>query len=189
MELFRPAGICRTDPDSRDWTREHGYAKASAFPFPDLYLDDKVAQLTREDPAVLPFLQQCLRQFVNHEYGHLSSLDLVENFLNRDVHSKNTWMRGNYPSPAWGEIRLEIFYDMGLFHLEDVPPQGIGPGTEPQGSRPHRRPPMKPMKKRMLQDHTIQDALAFWQLLRRGRVPVRSWPSPRKTPSSSCFAT
>ncbi len=34
MELFRPAGICRTDPDSRDWTREHGYAKASAFPFP-----------------------------------------------------------------------------------------------------------------------------------------------------------
>ena len=26
MELFRPAGICRTDPDSRDWTREHGYA-------------------------------------------------------------------------------------------------------------------------------------------------------------------
>jgi len=107
MELFRPAGICRTDPDSRDWTREHGYAKASAF------------------PAVLPFLQQCLRQFVNHEYGHLSSLDLVENFLNRDVHQKNTWMRGNYPSPAWGEIRLEIFYDMGLFHLEDVPPRAL----------------------------------------------------------------
>ena len=98
---------------------------ASAFPFPDLYLDDKVAQLTREDPAVLPFLQQCLRQFVNHEYGHLSSLDLVENFLNRDVHQKNTWMRGNYPSPAWGEIRLEIFYDMGLFHLEDVPPRAL----------------------------------------------------------------
>ena len=125
MELFRPAGICRTDPDSRDWTREHGYAKASAFPFPDLYLDDKVAQLTREDPAVLPFLQQCLRQFVNHEYGHLSSLDLVENFLNRDVHQTNTWMRGNYPSPAWGEIRLEIFYDRGLFHLEDVPPRAL----------------------------------------------------------------
>lgn len=120
-----PCRNLRTDPDSRDWTREHGYAKASAFPFPDLYLDDKVAQLTREDPAVLPFLQQCLRQFVNHEYGHLSSLDLVENFLNRDVHQKNTWMRGNYPSPAWGEIRLEIFYDMGLFHLEDVPPRAL----------------------------------------------------------------
>ena len=57
--------------------------------------------------------------------GHLSSLDLVENFLNRDVHQKNTWMRGNYPSPAWGEIRLEIFYDMGLFHLEDVPPRAL----------------------------------------------------------------
>ena len=109
MELFRPAGICRTDPDSRDWTREHGYAKASAFPFPDLYLDDKVAQLTREDPAVLSFLQQCLRQFVNHEYGHLSSLDLVENFLNRDVHQTNTWMRGNYPSPAWGESAWRFF--------------------------------------------------------------------------------
>ena len=51
------------------------------------------------------------------------------------------------------------------------PAPGIGPGTEPQGSRPHRRPPMKPMKKRMLQDHTIQDALAFWQLLRQGKVP------------------
>lgn len=76
-------------------------------------------------PRCPPFLQQCLRQFVNHEYGHLSSLDLVENFLNRDVHQKNTWMRGNYPSPAWGEIRLEIFYDMGLFHLEDVPPRAL----------------------------------------------------------------
>ena len=52
-------------------------------------------------------------------------MDLVENFLNRDVHQKNTWMRGNYPSPAWGEIRLEIFYDMGLFHLEDVPPRAL----------------------------------------------------------------
>ena len=31
----------------------------------------------------------------------------------------------NYPSPAWGEIRLEIFYDMGLFHLEDVPPRAL----------------------------------------------------------------
>lgn len=119
---------CRNLPDrSRQPGLDPGarLCKASAFPFPDLYLDDKVAQLTREDPAVLPFLQQCLRQFVNHEYGHLSSLDLVENFLNRDVHQKNTWMRGNYPSPAWGEIRLEIFYDMGLFHLEDVPPRAL----------------------------------------------------------------
>ena len=62
---------------------------------------------------------------MNHEYGHLSSLDLVENFLSRDVQRKNTWMRGNYPSPAWGEIRLEIFYDLGLFHRGDVPPRSL----------------------------------------------------------------
>mgnify|MGYP006900520243 CR=1 FL=1 len=37
---------------------------------------------------------------------------------------------------------------------------------------------MKPMKKRMLQDHTIQDALAFWQLLRRGRFrPLLAEPT------------
>ena len=35
---------------------------------------------------------------------------------------------------------------------------------------------MKPMKKRMLQDHTIQDA--FWQLLRRGRFrPLLAEPT------------
>ncbi|MFR6057219.1 MAG: hypothetical protein ACLUHN_01855 [Evtepia gabavorous] len=186
MELFRPAGICRTDPDSRDWTREHGYAKASAFPFPDLYLDDKVAQLTREDPAVLPFLQQCLRQFVNHEYGHLSSLDLVENFLNRDVHQKNTWMRGNYPSPAWGEIRLEIFYDMGLFHLEDVPPRALA---------------LEQSRKEAAHTADLHETRSACSKIIPSRTPwlsgsccggegsVRSWPSPRKTPSSSCFAT
>ena len=46
---------------------------------------------------------------------------------------------------------------------------------------------MKPMKKRMLQDHTIQDALPFWQLLRRGRF--RPLAELTETPSSSCFAT
>ncbi len=125
MELFRPAGLLTTDAGSQDWTREHGYAQTSEFPFPDLYLDPKVAQLAAEDPALVPFLHQCLENFVNHEYGHLSSLDLVENFLNRDIHRKNTWMRGNYPSDTWGEIRLEIFYDLGLFHLEDVPPRAL----------------------------------------------------------------
>ena len=34
MELFRPAGLLQADPDSRDWTRDHGYAEVSAFPFP-----------------------------------------------------------------------------------------------------------------------------------------------------------
>lgn len=125
MELFRPAGLLTTDPSSQDWTREHGYAQSSQFPFPDLYLDPKVAQLAQEDPALFPFLHQCLEQFVNHEYGHLSSLDLVENFLSRDVRKENTWVRGNYPSPKWGEIRLDIFYDLGLFHLEDVPPRAL----------------------------------------------------------------
>lgn len=125
MELFRPAGLLTTDAGSQDWTREHGYAQTSEFPFPDLYLDPKVAQLAAEDAALVPFLHQCLENFVNHEYGHLSSLDLVENFLSRDVQKKNTWMRGNYPSDAWGEIRLDLFYDLGLFHLEDVPPRSL----------------------------------------------------------------
>ena len=34
-------------------------------------------------------------------------------------------MRGNYPSPKWGEVRLEIFYDLGLFHLEEVAPRDL----------------------------------------------------------------
>ena len=90
----------------------------------------------------LPFLHQCLLQFVNHEYGHLSSLDLVENFLNRDVHQKSTWMRGNYPSPRWGEIRLEIFYDMGLFHREDTAPRALAleQSRKEKATRPEENP-------------------------------------------------
>ncbi|MFR4757484.1 MAG: hypothetical protein ACLT9P_04715 [Evtepia gabavorous] len=121
-----PAGICRTDPDSRDWTREHGYAKASAFPFPDLYLDDKVAQLTREDPAVLPLspavpapiCQPRIRPSVLLGPGGKLSQPGCAPEKHLDA-GKLT------PSPAWGEIRLEIFYDMGLFHLEDVPPRAL----------------------------------------------------------------
>ena len=41
MELFRPAGLLTTDASSQDWTREHGYAQTSEFPFPDLYLDPR----------------------------------------------------------------------------------------------------------------------------------------------------
>ena len=125
MELFRPAGICRTDPDSRDWTREHGYAKASAFPFSRPLSGRQGCPADPGGPRCPPFLQQCLRQFVNHEYGHLSSLDLVENFLNRDVHQKNTWMRGKLPQPGLGRNPPGDFYDMGLFHLEDVPPRAL----------------------------------------------------------------
>ena len=68
MELFRPAGLLQADPDSRDWTRDHGYAQVSSFPFPPLYLGDDLAQLAEEDPDLAPFLHQCLLQFVNHEY-------------------------------------------------------------------------------------------------------------------------
>ena len=132
MELFRPAGLLQADPDSRDWTRDHGYAQVSSFPFPPLYLGDDLA----------PFLHQCQLQLANHEYGHLSSLDLVENFLSRDVRGKNTWMRGNYPSPRWGEIRLEIFYDMGLFHREDTAPRALAleQSRKEKATRPEENP-------------------------------------------------
>ena len=122
--------------------RDHGYAQVSSFPFPPLYLGDDLAQLAKEDPDLAPFLHQCLLQFVNHEYGHLSSLDLVENFLNRDVHQKSTWMRGNYPSPRWGEIRLEIFYDMGLFHREDTAPRALAleQSRKEKATRPEENP-------------------------------------------------
>ena len=53
MERFRPAGPLEAAPQSRDWTREHGYAQVSRFDFPDLYLDDAVARLVREDEEVL----------------------------------------------------------------------------------------------------------------------------------------
>lgn len=132
----------RNDQGQLGWTRDHGYAEVSSFPFPPLYLGDDLAQLAEEDPDLAPFLHQCLLQFVNHEYGHLSSLDLVENFLNRDVHQKSTWMRGNYPSPRWGEIRLEIFYDMGLFHREDTAPRALAleQSRKEKATRPEENP-------------------------------------------------
>ena len=109
MELFRPAGLLQADPDSRDWTRDHGYAQVSSFPFPPLYLGDDLAQLAEED---------------------------------RDVHQKSTWMRGNYPSPRWGEIRLEIFYDMGLFHREDAAPRALAleQSRKEKATRPEENP-------------------------------------------------
>ena len=125
MELFQPAALWQADPNQPDWTRDHGYADNSDFPFPDLYLDDALAKLAAQDPEVAPFLKTCLDQFTNHEYGHMSSMDLVENFLSREIHKQYTWMRGNYPSPRWGEIRLDLFYDMGLFYQGDVPPRDL----------------------------------------------------------------
>lgn len=118
MKFFRPAGRMEAEADTLDWTREHGYAKTSRFSFPDLYLSDDVAQLAEADPAVSVFLRQCLTQFVCHEYGHLASMDLAENYINRDIKGLSTWVRGTYPSPELGEISLDVFYDLGLFHLE-----------------------------------------------------------------------
>ena len=66
----------------------------------------------------------------------------MENFLSRDVRGKNTWMRGNYPSPRWGEIRLEIFYDMGLFHREDTAPRALAleQSRKEKATRPEENP-------------------------------------------------
>ena len=125
MKFFRPAGQMEADAATYDWTREHGYAKTSRFCFPDLYLSDDIAQLAQTAPEVLPFLHQCLTQFVCHEYGHLASMDLAENYINRDIKGTSTWLRGNYPSPKWGEISLDIFYDLGLFHREETPPRAL----------------------------------------------------------------
>lgn len=135
MKFFRPAGRMEAEADTLDWTREHGYAKTSRFSFPDLYLSDDVAQLAEADPAVSVFLRQCLTQFVCHEYGHLASMDLAENYINRDIKGLSTWVRGTYPSPEWGEISLDIFYDLGLFHREGTPPQSPGHRTTPKGIR------------------------------------------------------
>ena len=101
MELFRPAGPLEAAPHSRDWTREHGYAQVSRFDFPDLYLDDKVARLVREEAELAPFLQRCLENFVNHEYGHLSSLDLVENFLRATIPAPSGERSGWRSSMTW----------------------------------------------------------------------------------------
>lgn len=125
MELFRKAAVLEAQPEDQDWTRSHGYAKTSAFPFPDLYLHEKVTALASQDDQVRPYLEDCLRRFVNHDYGNIISLDQVENFLSRDMRKENTWMQAIYPTERWGCIHLEIFYDMALFHLEDAAPRDI----------------------------------------------------------------
>lgn len=125
MKLYRDAALRTADAARPDWTREHGYARESAFPFPALYLHESVEPLAEREPEFVPFLEECLEQFTCHEYGHLSSMDQVENFLSRDVRRENTWMQGNYPSEKWGEVHLEIFYDMGLFHRLEKAPREI----------------------------------------------------------------
>ena len=125
MKLYRAAQLRKADAARPDWTRDHGYAEKSEFPFPDLYLHETVEKLAEVDPDFVPFLEECLEQFTCHEYGHLSSMDQVENFLSRDMRKENTWMQGNYPSERWGEVHLEIFYDLGLFHLLEKAPRDL----------------------------------------------------------------
>ena len=125
MERFRKAFVMETNPADKDWTREHGFAETSEFPFPDIYLHEKVSALAAGDEDVVPFLEDCLRRFVNHDYGNIISMDMVENFLSREINKVNTWMQGIYQSEKWGLVHLEIFYDMALFHLEEVPPRTL----------------------------------------------------------------
>lgn len=125
MELFRKAAVMQTDTADKDWTREHGFAQTSEFPFPDIYLHEKVADLAAKDETVAPFLNDCLRRFVNHDYGNIISMDQVENFLSREIRKENTWMQGIYASEQWGWVHLDIFYDQALFHLEDAAPRDL----------------------------------------------------------------
>ena len=125
MELFHKAFVMQSDPADQDWTREHGFAEKSEFPFPDIYLHEKVAELAKTDADLVPFLEDCLRRFVNHDYGNLISMDVVENFLSREINKVYTWMQGIWQSEKWGLVHLEIFYDMALFHLEEVPPRDL----------------------------------------------------------------
>ena len=66
MKLYRPAGLRTADPKRPDWTRDHGYAQTSEFPFPDLYLHESVADLAETDPAFPAFLEECLENFTCH---------------------------------------------------------------------------------------------------------------------------
>ncbi|MBQ2296847.1 MAG: hypothetical protein II255_00110, partial [Ruminiclostridium sp.] len=79
----------------------------------------------KTDADLIPFLEDCLGRFVNHDYGNLISMDVVENFLSREINKVNTWMQGIWQSEKWGLVHLEIFYDMALFHMEEVAPRTL----------------------------------------------------------------
>lgn len=125
MKQFRAAAPWRVEDHAFDWAKEKGLEQHSSFPFPDLYLSDELAALLQEDPSRTDFLYECLSRFAGRDYGHMSSLDLVDNFLQRDFNHKDTWLRGIWPSPGWGEVHLDVFYDLGLLHLYDVPPRDL----------------------------------------------------------------
>ena len=125
MELFRKAALWQVEDHAFDWAKEKGLELNSSFPFPDLYLSDPLAQLVKENPTLEDFLYECLSRFTGRDYGHMSSLDLADNFLHREFNHKTTWLRGIWPSPSWGEVHLDVLYDMGLLHLYEVPPRAL----------------------------------------------------------------
>ena len=170
MELFRPAGLLQADPDSRDWTRDHGYAQVSSFPFPPLYLGDDLAQLAKEDPDLAPFLHQCLLQFVNHEYGHLSSLDWWKTSSTGTSTRNPPGCGATTPAPVGERFAWRSSMTWACF-TGRTPPPALGPGTKQKGkSNPPGREPMKDrLLQLLLKGHTVQDAIAFWELFRRGR--------------------
>ncbi len=89
-------------------------------------------------------------------------------------------MRGHHPSPRWGEIHLEIFYDMGLFHREDTAPRALA--LEQSRKEKSNPPGREPMKDRLLQlllkGHTVQDAIAFGNCSAGAGSTPCSWNPP-----------
>ncbi len=123
MELFRPAGLLQADPDSRDWTRDHGYAQVSSFPFPRCTGGGRPGPVGRGGPRPGPpsSTSAC------SSLSTMSTATLCPPWTWWKTSSTGTSTRnppgfGATTPPRWGEIRLEIFYDMGLFHREDTAP-------------------------------------------------------------------
>lgn len=118
MKLFRPAGEmkgCSADP----WTR--GSTEKSEFFFPDIYLSDQMEALCGRDTGLPPFLEECLRRFTDYDYGPITSLEAMDNIVQRQLERTNNWMFARWPSDAWEDIYFQIFYDMALFHRKDEP--------------------------------------------------------------------
>lgn len=118
MKLFRTARLVQGQDAAADWTRIHGYAEMSEFPFPDLYLSTQMEALLAQDPALESYLDSRLVRFAEHDYGSITSLEQVDNLSQRDILKVNTWMWALWDTPAWGKVYLYVFYNMALFFRE-----------------------------------------------------------------------
>lgn len=121
MEFFC-AALTLTTTAEGTWETQKGDV---SFPFPDIYLYEDAAKLRQTDADFAPFLQDCLRRFTCRDYGNIISMDQVENFLSRDITGENTWMQAIYPTARWGNVHLEIFQTLALFHLQDTAPKDV----------------------------------------------------------------